>query len=282
MERNYDLEKRKYVIGGAVIVIVLIFLIRLLSLQIMSEDYKKNADSNAFLKKIQYPSRGVIYDRNDKLLVYNQAAYDITVIMKEITELDTMDLCQTLKISPEFLRKKFRDMKNRRLNPGYSPYTNQVFLTQLSAEDCGVFQEKLFKFPGFYIQRRTIRQYTYNAGAHILKVTYLMTVIQFCGRPSTLPLTNQLQPSTSKTDKKLLRFFKKFWNIKKASASTLETEVIFQYTKSVVNAKTAAPDYSDATVKLLQMCDFWGILPTSTRIGIRLAHVGIQPGFSVS
>lgn len=117
---------------------------------------RKNADSNAFLKKIQYPSRGVIYDRNDKLLVYNQAAYDITVIMKEITELDTMDLCQTLKISPEFLRKKFRDMKDRRLNPGYSPYTNQVFLTQLSAEDCGVFQEKLFKFPGFYIQRRTI------------------------------------------------------------------------------------------------------------------------------
>ena len=115
-----------------------------------------------------------------------------------------------------------------------------------------------------------------------VQVTYLMTVIKFCGRPSTLPLTNQLQPSTSKTDKKLLRFFKKFWNIKKASASTLETEVIFQYTKSVVNAKTAAPDYSDATVKLLQMCDFGGILPTSTQIGIRLAHVGIQPSFSVS
>ena len=69
---------------------------------------------------------------------------------------------------------------------------------------------------------------------------------------------------------------------KKASASTLETEVIFQYTKSVINAKTAAPDYSDAAVKLLQMCDFGGILPTSTQIGIRLAHVGIQPGFSVS
>ena len=115
-----------------------------------------------------------------------------------------------------------------------------------------------------------------------MQVTYLMTVIQFCGRPSTLPLTNQLQPSTSKTDKKLLRFFKKFWNIKKASASTLETEVIFQYTKSVVNAKTAAPDYSDAAVKLLQMCDLGGILPTSTQIGIRLAHVGIQSGFSVS
>lgn len=168
VERNYDLEKRKYAIGGAVIFIVLIFLIRLLSLQIMSEDYKKNADSNAFLKKIQYPSRGVIYDRNGKLLVYNQPAYDITVIMKEITSLDTADLCRTLKITPELLRKRFKDLKDRRLNPGYSPYTNQVLLTQLSAEDCGIFQEKLFKFPGFYIQRRTIRQYNYDAGAHIL------------------------------------------------------------------------------------------------------------------
>lgn len=168
VERNYDLEKRKYAIGGAVIFIVLIFLIRLLSLQIMSEDYKKNADSNAFLKKIQYPSRGVIYDRNGKLLVYNQPAYDITVIMKEITSLDTADLYRTLKITPEFLRKRFKDLKDRRLNPGYSPYTNQVLLTQLSAEDCGIFQEKLFKFPGFYIQRRTIRQYNYDAGAHIL------------------------------------------------------------------------------------------------------------------
>ena len=168
MERNYNLEKRKYVIGGAVIAIVFIFIIRLLALQIMSDDYKKNADSNALLKKIQYPSRGNIYDRNDKLLVFNQAAYDITVIMKEITELDTLDLCETLNITPEFLRERFKDIKDRRQNPGYSPYTNQVFLTQLSAEDCGVFQEKLFKFPGFYIQRRTIRQYGYHAGAHIL------------------------------------------------------------------------------------------------------------------
>ena len=115
-----------------------------------------------------------------------------------------------------------------------------------------------------------------------VQVTYLMTVIQFFGRPSTLPLTNQLQPSTSKTDKKLLRFFKKFLDIKKPLLPHWKQRAIFQYTKSVINAKTAAPDYSDATVKYLQMCDFGGILPTSTRIGIRLAHVGIQPSFSVS
>lgn len=168
MEHDYKLEKRKYVIAGTVIAIVVVYLIRLLSLQIMSEDYKKNADSNAFLKKIQYPSRGVIYDRHGELLVYNQPAYDITVIMKEVTRLDTMDLCNTLGISPESLRERFRSMKDRRLNPGYSPYTHQVLLTQLSAEECGMFQEKLFKFPGFYIQRRTIRQYNHNAGAHIL------------------------------------------------------------------------------------------------------------------
>lgn len=168
MDRNYKLAKRRHVIGGVVLTVVVLFIIRLFALQILNDDYRKNADSNAFLKKIQYPSRGVIYDRTGKLLVYNQPAYDITVVMKEITSLDTADLCSTLRITPDFVRRKFRDMKNRRLNPGYSPYTNQVFLTQLSAEDCGIFQEKLFKFPGFYIQRRTIRQYNYNAGAHIL------------------------------------------------------------------------------------------------------------------
>lgn len=168
MKRDYNLERRKYVIGGAVLAVALLFIVRLFVLQIMSDDYKKHADSNAFLKKVQYPSRGVIYDRTDKLLVYNQPAYDIMVVMKEITSLDTLDLCRTLQITPDFLRKRFRDLKNRKLNPGYSPYTNQVFLSQLSAEECGVFQEKQFKFPGFYIQRRTIRQYNYNAGAHIL------------------------------------------------------------------------------------------------------------------
>ena len=165
MERDYNLEKRKYVIGASVIVIVLIYLIRLFTLQIMSEDYKKNADSNAFLNKTQYPSRGVMYDRNGNLLVYNQPAYDVTMVMKEVHNLDTLDLCKTLNITPDYFKKRIREIKDRRSNPGYSPYTHQVFMTQLSAEECGVFQEKLFKFPGFYIQRRTIRQYNYNAAA---------------------------------------------------------------------------------------------------------------------
>lgn len=168
MAKDYNLEKRKYVIGGIAVSIVLIFLIRLFVLQILTDDYKKNADSNAFLKKIQYPSRGVMYDRQGELLVYNQPAYDITMVPKEIENLDTLDLCNALNITRGYFERRMRDIRDRHINPGYSRYTHQVFMTQLSAEECGVFQEKLFKFPGFYIQRRTIRQYTYNSAAHVL------------------------------------------------------------------------------------------------------------------
>ena len=91
---DYNLEKRKFVIGGVAIGIVTIYIIRLFTLQIMSDDYKKNADSNAFLKQVEYPSRGAIYDRNGKLMVYNQPSYDIMVVMNEESgRLDTMDFC---------------------------------------------------------------------------------------------------------------------------------------------------------------------------------------------
>lgn len=149
MDRNYKLAKRRHVIGGVVLTVVVLFIIRLFALQILNDDYRKNADSNAFLKKIQYPSRGVIYDRTGKLLVYNQPAYDITVVMKEITSLDTADLCSTLRITPDFVRRKFRDIKNRRLNPGYSPYTNQVFLTQLRPKTAVFFKKNCLSFPVF-------------------------------------------------------------------------------------------------------------------------------------
>ena len=100
--KDYQLENRKYVIGGVAIVIVIIYIIRLFTLQIMSDDYKKNADSNAFLKKIEFPSRGIITDRNGKLLVYNQPAYDIMVVMKEAKgKLDTLAFCNTLGITKE-------------------------------------------------------------------------------------------------------------------------------------------------------------------------------------
>lgn len=81
--KDYELDKRQYVIAGVAIAIVAIYIVRLFTLQIMSDDYKKNADSNAFLKKVEFPSRGIISDRNGKLLVYNQPSYDIMVIVNE-------------------------------------------------------------------------------------------------------------------------------------------------------------------------------------------------------
>ncbi|NDV66800.1 penicillin-binding protein 2 [Bacteroides sp. 224] len=166
--KDYKLERRKLVIAGIAIVIVLIYCVRLFNLQILTEDYKKNADSNAFMNKTLYPSRGAIYDRNGKLMVFNQPAYDITFIPREIVDLDTADFCRTLNIEPEYFLKRMKDIRDRKLNPGYSRYTHQVFTTQLSAEEIGVFQEKRFKFSGFYVQRRTIRQYSYNSAAHVL------------------------------------------------------------------------------------------------------------------
>lgn len=146
---DYNREKRKYVIGAVATGIVLIYIVRLFTLQIMSDDYKKNADSNAFLKKIQYPSRGVITDRNGKLLVYNQPSYDIMVVMNEQQGVDTLDLCASLGITKEYYIKRMDEIKDRHRNPGYSRYTQQLFMSQLSSEEFCVFQEKLFRFPGF-------------------------------------------------------------------------------------------------------------------------------------
>ena len=167
--KDYGLENRKYVIGGIATLIVVIYIIRLFSLQITSDDYKKSADSNAFLKKIDYPSRGIITDRNGKLLVFNQPAYDIMVVVNEARgRLDTLEFCHTLGITREDFDHRMETIKDRSRNPGYSRFTQQLFMSQLSDQNFSVFQEKMYRFPGFYVQRRTIRQYQYSCAAHIL------------------------------------------------------------------------------------------------------------------
>lgn len=168
MENDFELSKRRYIIAVTALVIVVIYLARLFVLQVMTDEYKKNADSNAFLRSLQYPARGTIYDRTGELVVYDQPSYDITFVPNEVTSLDTLDLCRTLGITLDQYYKRIEDVRDKRKNPGYSRYTQQVFMTQLTAEECGVFQEKLFKFPGFSIQRRTVRKYNFNSAAHLL------------------------------------------------------------------------------------------------------------------
>ena len=149
--------------------IVVIYIVRLFTLQIMSDDYKRNADSNALLKRIDYPSRGIITDREGRLMVYNQPAYDIMVVMNEERgRLDTADFCATLGMTREEFDNRMAAIKDRSRNPGYSRFTPQLFMAQVPDEEFSVFQEKMFRFPGFYVQRRSVRQYQYPYAAHVL------------------------------------------------------------------------------------------------------------------
>lgn len=162
-ESNYI--NRKYILGGIAVAVVIIYLIRLFSLQLMSDDYKKNADSNAFRKEIQYPSRGLILDRKGRLLVYNESSYNIMVVMNDQRGIDTLDFCQTVGITKDFYIKRMDEIKSK---ISYSRYTPQLFMSQIPAEEFSVFREKLFRFKGFSVEKRSVRHYTTGLGAHLL------------------------------------------------------------------------------------------------------------------
>ncbi len=172
---NTDKYKhRAFIIKIVLCVIVAIFIIRLFQLQII-EDYSGQASRNAFYNKVIYSPRGLIYDRNGKLLVYNQPTYDLLVTMSEIPgpkssqpPIDTLELCNLLNITKEQFDARIASVKDRRKNPGYSPLTPQRFITQMSPEDYAIVQEKLRNFPGFSIQSRTLRNYNYAYASHVL------------------------------------------------------------------------------------------------------------------
>lgn len=165
---NDNLQKRRWILAGFMTAIVVIYIFRLFTLQIIETKYKTGADSNAFLKKTVFPPRGLIYDRNNTLLVYNKPAYDIALIMREIHDLDTLAFCRALNITKPFFIERIAEIKDRKKNLGYSSYTPQVFLTQLGIEDIATIQQYMYKFPGFYIQNRTLREYAFPYAAHVL------------------------------------------------------------------------------------------------------------------
>lgn len=168
MSRKVAFENRKFVVGGIATGIVLVFLVRLFTLQLLSDDYKKNADSNAFRKVVQYPSRGLIYDRRGRLLVYNEPSYNIMVVMNDQRGIDTLDFCRTVGITKDFYIRRMAEIKDPAKNRGYSRYTPQLFMSQIPPEEFSVFREKLFRFKGFSIEKRSARHYAYGVGAHVL------------------------------------------------------------------------------------------------------------------
>ncbi len=166
--KNRRYEGRKFVLAGIAFAIVVSYICRLAYLQLFENDYTNEAESNAFYENVIFPSRGVIYDRKGELLVYNQPAYDVMVVMREVENLDTLDLCKTLGITKQEFDNRMANIKDKKKNPGYSTYTQQLFLGQIPAEEYSIFQEKMFRFRGFSVRERTIRRYNTTHGAHFL------------------------------------------------------------------------------------------------------------------
>jgi len=166
---NDQFYRRRYIISGIAIGVVLVYIMRLFYLQIIDQSTKDQADNNALVKQTIYPSRGLIFDRNGELLVFNQPIYEITMVMREMgAEWDTTAFCRCLHISREEFDNRLVEIKDRRKNRGYSRWTPQIFMSQLKKEDIATLQESLFLFPGIQIQKRTLRDYTYKAAAHVL------------------------------------------------------------------------------------------------------------------
>lgn len=155
-------SKRKYIIILIVLLIGFLFIGKLLKLQVVDTQYKSSATKNILRKEVDFPVRGLIYDRNGELLVFNQAAYDLMVVPREIEPFDTAELCRVLTLSKENLEKAIAKAKK------YSRYKGSTVVKQITPDKYALLQEKLYKYPGFYFQTRTLRSYNHNIAAHVL------------------------------------------------------------------------------------------------------------------
>jgi penicillin-binding protein 2 len=168
---------RKIVIVTTFIAIGLIYLIRLFYIQIIDRSYTLSANNNVLRYVTQFPARGLVYDRFGKLIVYNEAVYDLMVVPRQVKDLDTAELCRLLGINTDgFLdrMKKARD---------YSTHLSSAFEKQISKETYGYIEEKLYRFQGFFVQPRTLRKYPMSIGAHILGYIGEVTPVQIEKQP---------------------------------------------------------------------------------------------------
>ena len=155
-------SKRQYLLIVTFCLASVAMIIRLFYIQVIDSSYKISAASNVLRRQINYPARGLVYDRNHKLIVYNQAAYDVLVTPREMKAFDTLAFCRIVGVEKLEL---VSEIKKARAYSMYKPY---AIIKQLSSHKYAVLQEQLFKYPGFYIQARTLRQYPATIASHIL------------------------------------------------------------------------------------------------------------------
>lgn len=153
---------RRYIITGIIILVFVVISLRLFHIQLIDSSYRMSASNNVLRYITEYPARGLIFDRNGELLVHNQAAYDLMVIPRQASAFDTVEFCSILGVPKEFLERELKEAKR------HSSFRPSALIKQLSAESYAVLQEKLFKYPGFYVQPRSLRAYPEKSAAHVL------------------------------------------------------------------------------------------------------------------
>ena len=142
-----------------------ILIVKLFSIQILDPSYKKLAEDNTKVYTTIYPTRGIIYDRDGKILVGNKVAYDLMVTPTEVSEFDTLALAEVLGTDPEFIKKKMQEFKENRRKIGFQ---SVILMKKLSPDVYMKFAEVAYLFPGFRGQARSLREYPYNAGGNLL------------------------------------------------------------------------------------------------------------------
>lgn len=153
---------RRYVIGGIIVIFFIVIVIRIFIIQVIDTSYQESASDNVLRSEVLFPVRGLVFDRDSNILVSNEAAYDLMLIPIQLQEFDTTDFCKILKITKEEVDRKIQEAKD------YSIYKQSIFLKQISSLTYASLQEKMYKFPGFYVQPRSLRKYPKNIAAHIL------------------------------------------------------------------------------------------------------------------
>ena len=153
---------RKLLLAGLTLIIGILFISRLFQLQVINTSYQRLSDNNAILEISDYPERGFIYDRNGKLLVANQPAYDVMIIPENVNPFDTLSFCELTGISKEKLIKSLKKARQ------FSKRLPSVIVNQISKETYATLQEQMWKYEGFFIQKKSLRDYRINFGANVL------------------------------------------------------------------------------------------------------------------
>ena len=164
MSKNPHLSDRRYIIGGFFVLIIFIYICRLFYIQLIDDRYKLDAQNNALRRITEYPVRGYIYDRKGKLLVFNEPSYDLMIVPRETKGCDTLALCEILQISKADYLKRYK----KACQAPNSPRRESIFEKQMSAQTYAALQEKLYRFKGFFVQKRTVRKYPRPIAGHLL------------------------------------------------------------------------------------------------------------------